>query len=77
MHKDERQVELDVQRSFVAWDIDDRPVRRQQLDTLIRSTLRRHPELHYFQGFHDLVAVVLVTLCPSTAAPWPLSLIHI
>ena len=71
VHKDERQVELDVQRSFVAWDIDDRPVRRQQLDTLIRSTLRRHPELHYFQGFHDLVAVVLVTLCPSTAAPWP------
>lgn len=67
-HPDERQVELDVQRSFAApWPAlrgAELERRREQLHTLILTTLRRYPFLHYYQGFHDVVAVVLLTLCP-------------
>ena len=70
-HRDEPQVSLDVKRSFVT--ICDpgceRDTLRSQLESLIRGTLRRYPTLNYFQGYHDLVAVILLTMCPD-ASDW-------
>lgn len=42
--------------------------RRVELFDLISSTLRRHPTLNYFQGYHDIVQVLLLVLGPSEAA---------
>lgn len=66
-HRDEPQVRLDVKRSFVTYGAAPHTleVRRSQLETLIRGTLRRFPALHYYQGYHDLVAVLLLTVCPA------------
>ncbi|CAN6597280.1 hypothetical protein TRVA0_001S04038 [Trichomonascus vanleenenianus] len=72
-HKDEPQVLLDVNRSFVYYpkvdqDGDDgeeaiqelRKSLRGQLNELIVRVLRRHPKLSYFQGYHDIAQVVLL-----------------
>lgn len=65
-HPDEGQVDLDVKRSFGHMDGGaERDARREQLQRTIRTTLRRYPALRYFQGFHDMVALVLLTMCPS------------
>ncbi|WFD31905.1 GTPase-activating protein gyp8 [Malassezia sp. CBS 17886] len=68
-HPDERQVALDVERSFTAYKLPraSLPQRRAQLTALIVGTLRRFPELHYYQGFHDVVSVVLLTMCASAS----------
>ncbi|CAO1630148.1 unnamed protein product [Parajaminaea phylloscopi] len=69
-HADERQVELDIKRSFVGFPAADaaeicvRDRRRQQLQDLVVGTLRRHPTLHYYQGYHDVLSVLLLVLCP-------------
>jgi len=58
-----------VDRSFVYYPSNDTPkqldVRRQQLYDVIVEVLRRHPFLCYFQGFHDIVQVILLVLGPS------------
>lgn len=66
-HRDEPQVALDVRRSFVTFGAAPHTLdaRRAQLAALIRGTLRRFPALHYYQGYHDLVAVLLLTVCPA------------
>jgi len=72
-HPDEGQVDLDVQRSFGHMHgTDERDRRRDQLRRAIRMTLRRYPALRYFQGFHDVVAHVLLTMCPDATdeAAW-------
>ncbi|ORY92636.1 rab-GTPase-TBC domain-domain-containing protein [Leucosporidium creatinivorum] len=65
-HDDERQVKLDVVRSFVSYPQDINPeekeVLRTKLETVIVTTLRRHPSLQYFQGYHDIISVLLLTL---------------
>ncbi|KAL8292688.1 hypothetical protein RQP46_001300 [Phenoliferia psychrophenolica] len=57
-HKDEGQVRLDVNRSFVNYPRDisseGKEALRVKLDDLIVSVLRKFPALHYFQGYHDL-----------------------
>ncbi|KAL1970684.1 hypothetical protein VTN77DRAFT_4328 [Rasamsonia byssochlamydoides] len=64
-HRDEDQVKLDVDRSFVyypncpAKELDDR---KQELSDLITETLRRYPMLCYFQGYHDIAQVLLLVL---------------
>lgn len=71
-HADESQVALDVKRSFHAWDakaVGDRALRQAQLSDLLCGTLRAYPYLHYYQGLHDLVAVLLLMMCP--AHDWP------
>lgn len=71
-HADESQVALDVRRSFHAWDaevVGDLALRQAQLSDLLCGTLRAYPYLHYYQGLHDLVAVLLLTMCP--AHEWP------
>lgn len=65
-HRDEPQVELDVQRSFLhLGDTSERRKRREQLLYIIQHVLRAHPMLHYYQGYHDVVSVLLVTLIPD------------
>ncbi len=42
--------------------------RRRQLSHLVLTTLSKHPALHYFQGYHDILSVVLLTLAPTVTA---------
>lgn len=66
-HKDEDQVALDVRRSFI-WlgDTPVRAARRSELAYVINGVLRRHPCLRYYQGYHDVVSVLLLVFIPPT-----------
>lgn len=44
-------------------------MRRGQLQDLIAEVLRRHPQLNYFQGYHDIVQVLLLVLGHDNASP--------
>ncbi|KAJ5231708.1 uncharacterized protein N7469_006296 [Penicillium citrinum] len=71
-HRDEDQVELDVNRSFVYYpDVpeDELLQKKRQLSDLITQVLRNHPMLCYFQGYHDIVQVLLLVLGRQRAAP--------
>ncbi|GAB7334017.1 hypothetical protein MBLNU13_g06112t1 [Cladosporium sp. NU13] len=72
VHREEGQVELDVNRSFVYYPTDESDkridARKQELSNVITETLRRHPLLCYFQGYHDIVQVLLLVL-GAEAAP--------
>ncbi|KAF2101436.1 hypothetical protein NA57DRAFT_64237 [Rhizodiscina lignyota] len=65
-HRDEDQVKLDVNRSFVYYPSGESEKqleqRKEDLSDLITETLRRHPILCYFQGYHDIVQVFLLVL---------------
>lgn len=65
VHRDEGQVQLDVNRSFVHYPLEieasDKAELRSLLENTIRSVLRRFPKLSYFQGYHDVVSVFLLT----------------
>ncbi|PWN33160.1 uncharacterized protein FA14DRAFT_56297 [Meira miltonrushii] len=64
-HKDEDQVALDIRRSFIGLgDIPLRIVRRKELSAVIVGVLRRHPALNYYQGYHDVVSVLLCVMVP-------------
>ncbi|KAK3074778.1 GTPase-activating protein gyp8 [Teratosphaeriaceae sp. CCFEE 6253] len=54
-------------------------VRRHELSSIITAVLRAHPTLHYFQGYHDIVQVLLLVLGADAAVPAVarLSLLHI
>ncbi|KAK4193919.1 rab-GTPase-TBC domain-containing protein [Podospora australis] len=77
-HKDEDQVQLDVNRAFVYYPNHQTETQlhhqKTALSSLILSTLRQHPYLSYFQGYHDICQVLLLTLPPSTLSP---SLAHL
>ncbi|UKZ46917.1 hypothetical protein TrVGV298_001128 [Trichoderma virens] len=72
-HRDEDQVQLDVNRSFVHYPSDqsERELhkRKQELSDLIVEVLRRFPYLCYFQGYHDICQVFLLVLEPAARAP--------
>ena len=82
-HRDEYQVQLDVDRSFVYYPNHNTTkqldARKKQLSDVIVEVLRRHPFLCYFQGFHDIVQVLLLVLGPSqsTVAVRRLSILRI
>ncbi|GAA6018521.1 hypothetical protein JCM11491_006433 [Sporobolomyces phaffii] len=63
---DERQVQLDVARSLINYPRDvtetERDDLRLRLEKAILHVLRRHPSLQYFQGYHDIVSILLLTL---------------
>ncbi|CAI7610969.1 unnamed protein product [Penicillium pancosmium] len=64
-HRDEDQVELDVNRSFVYYPNapeDELSQKKEQLSDLITQVLRNNPMLCYFQGYHDIVQVLLLVL---------------
>ncbi|EJD51797.1 hypothetical protein AURDEDRAFT_181399 [Auricularia subglabra TFB-10046 SS5] len=69
-HDDERQILLDTNRSFVLYPVDDerKDELKRDLNEAIVSTFRRRPKLHYFQGYHDIVSVLFLTL-PSESLP--------
>ncbi|OJA13339.1 hypothetical protein AZE42_05593 [Rhizopogon vesiculosus] len=73
-HPDERQVRLDTDRSFVIYPADDddesrRAALQSSLNSLIVSLLRKRRKLHYFQGYHDIVTVLFLTLPPELQLP--------
>ncbi|KAI0365803.1 hypothetical protein BV20DRAFT_713880 [Pilatotrama ljubarskyi] len=64
-HTDERQIALDTDRSFVLYPVEETASREKLqagLNRLIVSVFRRRPRLHYFQGYHDIVSVLFLTL---------------
>ncbi|KAF2127743.1 hypothetical protein P153DRAFT_387476 [Dothidotthia symphoricarpi CBS 119687] len=75
-HRDEHQVGLDVARAFVYYPRNESEKqldrRKEELSDVIVEVLRRHPVLCYFQGYHDIVQVLLLVLgaqeAPAAAA---------
>jgi len=65
-HRDEDQVQLDVNRSFIYYPNDqsmkDLDRRKEELSDLITEVLRCYPYLCYFQGYHDICQVFLLVL---------------
>ncbi|KAK3671562.1 GTPase-activating protein gyp8 [Recurvomyces mirabilis] len=73
VHRDEDQVQLDVNRSFVYYPAGEpektKDNRKGELSHVITTVLRAHPMLHYFQGYHDIVQVFLLVLGAEAAVP--------
>ncbi|KAF5656431.1 GTPase-activating gyp10 [Fusarium heterosporum] len=71
-HRDEDQVQLDVNRSFIYYPSNqsdtELALRKSELSLLITEVLRRHPYLCYFQGYHDISQVLLLVLTPAWRA---------
>lgn len=65
-HRDEDQVMLDVQRTqFLVrsgLQTKDNEKYREELNDLIVRLLREHPTLSYYQGLHDIAALILIVL---------------
>ncbi|KAF9729355.1 hypothetical protein PMIN06_004454 [Paraphaeosphaeria minitans] len=70
-HRDEGQVALDVNRAFVYYPKNESEKHldhlKEELSDIIVETIRRHPTLNYFQGYHDIVQVFLLVLGPHDA----------
>lgn len=79
--RDIEQVAKDVERSFIgpafkhlfasatSYEVfEDKALRRRQLSHLVLSALSAHPALHYFQGYHDILSVVLLTIAPTISS---------
>eukprot|EP00045_Choanoeca_perplexa_P002933 m.27699 g.27699 ORF g.27699 m.27699 type:complete len:385 (+) comp11775_c0_seq2:189-1343(+) len=76
-HDAERQVELDVLRSLWRYpehcpDMERatvlRNALRQRLSILVNAIFAAYPDLHYYQGFHDVVSVCMLTMEHDDAA---------
>jgi hypothetical protein len=71
-HRDEDQVQLDVNRSFIYYPNNqseaELSLRKSELSSLITEVLRRYPYLCYFQGYHDISQVLLLVLAPECRA---------
>ncbi|KAM0354075.1 hypothetical protein ACHAPU_001110 [Fusarium lateritium] len=71
-HRDEDQVQLDVNRSFIYYPSNqsdtELALRKSELSSLITEVLRRYPYLCYFQGYHDISQVLLLVLAPAWRA---------
>ncbi|XP_039592863.1 TBC1 domain family member 20 isoform X1 [Polypterus senegalus] len=65
-HKDFNQVLLDVRRSMRRFPKgmrdDQREVLQEQLIDIILCILKRNPQLHYYQGYHDIVVTFLLVV---------------
>ncbi|KAI0469431.1 rab-GTPase-TBC domain-containing protein [Xylaria cf. heliscus] len=65
-HRDEEQVKLDVDRSFVYYPNYNTQAqleeKKSELSDLITQVLREQPYLCYFQGYHDICQVLLLAL---------------
>ncbi|KAL4881250.1 rab-GTPase-TBC domain-containing protein [Aspergillus karnatakaensis] len=71
-HRDEEQVQLDVNRSFVYYPEcpeDELMSKKSELSRVIKQVLRNYPTLCYFQGYHDIVQVLLLVLGEKQSAP--------
>lgn len=67
-HRDEDQIQLDVDRAFVYYPSDrtedQLSAQKNELSALILEVLRTYPYLCYFQGYHDICQVLLLVLPP-------------
>ncbi|GAB1603207.1 TBC1 domain family member 20-like [Argonauta hians] len=65
-HRDYEQVLLDVERSLSRFPPgmheDKRLLLQDKLVVLILHVLVNHPELHYYQGYHDICVTILLTV---------------
>ncbi|XP_023667678.1 TBC1 domain family member 20 isoform X1 [Paramormyrops kingsleyae] len=65
-HKDYNQVLMDVRRSMrrfpTGMRVEQREVLQEQLIDIILDVLRRNPQLHYYQGYHDIVVTFLLVV---------------
>ncbi|KAF8512553.1 rab-GTPase-TBC domain-containing protein [Hysterangium stoloniferum] len=73
-HPDEHQVQLDTNRSFVLYPAVDgstaqKKVLQKDLHDIILGVLRKRPSLRYFQGYHDIITVLFLTLPPELVLP--------
>lgn len=68
-HKDETQVKLDTDRSFVIYpkgiSSENKLAMQEDLNDLIVDVLRKYPALSYFQGYHDILSVLYLTFIPA------------
>ncbi|KAJ7760481.1 rab-GTPase-TBC domain-containing protein [Mycena metata] len=72
LHPDERQIRLDTERSFVLYPVDsktDKETLQSELHDLLVEIFRKRPKLNYFQGYHDIITVLLLTLPPELQLP--------
>lgn len=65
-HKDEYQVKLDVNRalSFISDEKRKLKLRDMLYDTIVK-VLRKFPQLHYYQGYHEVISVFVLTCDPE------------
>ncbi|XP_071386901.1 TBC1 domain family member 20 [Centroberyx affinis] len=65
-HKDYNQVLLDVRRSMKRFPkgmpATERAVLQEQLIDIILEVLKRSPQLHYYQGYHDVAVTLLLVV---------------
>jgi len=65
-HKSYQQVVLDVNRSLKRFppgiSEEERPDLQDQLTRLIVRVLSKHPDLHYYQGYHDVAITFLLVV---------------
>ncbi|XP_068567196.1 TBC1 domain family member 20 [Cebidichthys violaceus] len=65
-HKDYNQVVLDVRRSMKRFPkgmpATERAVLQEQLIDIILEVLKRTPQLHYYQGYHDVAVTLLLVV---------------
>jgi len=70
-HKDTRQVHCDVIRTFHSFlpviESSEKKQLQKQLGHLINAVMCVRPELHYFQGYNDIVALFLLNVGESMA----------
>jgi hypothetical protein len=71
-HRDERQLRVDIDRSF--WSLDvarnwgERRLNRKRADlsNIITALLSHNPGYYYFQGLHDVISVLLLVFNDTT-----------
>ncbi|KAF9479758.1 hypothetical protein BDN70DRAFT_894672 [Pholiota conissans] len=71
-HADEHQIGLDTDRSFVLYPVEskiDKETLKTSLNSLLVSLFRKRPRLSYFQGYHDIVTVLYLTLPEELQLP--------
>ncbi|TFK19355.1 hypothetical protein FA15DRAFT_709065 [Coprinopsis marcescibilis] len=67
-HPDERQIKLDTDRSFVLYPVEpseERDALKEELFDLITTLFRKRRKLSYFQGYHDIMTVISLTVPPE------------
>lgn len=68
LHRDCAQVHIDIERSL--WKLEDikdwnnkyREKRRKVLSNIIIAILCKNKQLYYYQGYHDIISIILLTL---------------